>query len=85
MYTSFYIAENRLDELKSFIRTFTPSVRFKHNPLKEGNEWFIALTMEVVDGNKLNELFNKWHTQDNPPKPTNKSIWKRMFSDIGGK
>lgn len=31
MYSSFYIKENRLDELKSFIREFTPTVRFKHN------------------------------------------------------
>lgn len=80
MYTSFYIAENRLDELKSFIRSFTPTVRFKHNPLKGGNQWFIALTMEVEDGNKLNELFNKWHDEDNPLKRPNKSIWKWMLS-----
>lgn len=63
MYTSFHIAENRLDELKSFIRAFTPTVRFKHNPLKEGNQWFIALTMEVEDSSKLNELFSKWHDE----------------------
>lgn len=80
MYTSFYIAENRLEELKSFIRAFTPTVRFKHNPLKEGNQWFISLTMEVEDSNKLNELFNKWHNEDNPPKSPNKSIWKRILS-----
>jgi hypothetical protein len=80
MYTSFYIKENRLDELKSFIRNFTPTVRFRHNPLKEGNQWFIALDMEVEDGNKLNELFNKWYSEDNPPKIPNKSIWKRMVS-----
>jgi len=80
MYTSFYISENRLDELKSFIRVFTPTVRFKHNPLKEGNKWFIALTMEVEDGNKLNELFERWDNEDNPPKSPNKSIWKRMVS-----
>lgn len=79
MYTSFYIEENRLDELKSFIKTSTQTVRFKHNPLKEGNKWFIALTMEVEDGNKLNELFEKWHNEDNPPKSVNKSMWKRMF------
>jgi len=80
MYTSFYIAENRLDELKSFIRTHTPTVRFKHNPLKEGTKWFIALNMEVEDSNKMNELFNKWHDEDNQPKSPNKSILKRIFS-----
>ena len=36
--------------------------------------------MEVEDGNKLNELFNKWYDEDNPPKITNKSIWKQMVS-----
>ena len=80
MHRSFYIAENRLEELKSFIRAFTPTVRFKHNPLKEGNQWFIALTMEEADSNKLNELFNKWHNEDNQPKSPNKIIWKRMLS-----
>jgi hypothetical protein len=80
MYTSFYIAENRLKELNSFIRDFTPTVRFKHNPLKEGDKLFIALTMEVEDGNKLSELRNKWHYEDNPPKIPNKSIWKQILS-----
>lgn len=79
MHTSFYITENRLDELKSFIRNFTPTVRFEHNPLKESNKWFISLTMEVEDCNKLNELFNKWHSEDNPPKRPNKSILKRIL------
>ncbi len=80
MYTSFYIKEHRLNELKTFIRSFTPTVRFKHNPLKEGNQWFIALTMEVEDGNKLNELFNKWDEEDNPPKPIKKSIFEKIIN-----
>jgi hypothetical protein len=29
------------------------------------------LDMEVEDGNKLNELFNKWYGEDNPPKIPN--------------
>jgi hypothetical protein len=77
MYSSFYIKENRLDELKSFIREFTPTVRFKHNPLKEGDKWFIALTMEVEDGNKLNQLFNKWDDEDNPI-IEKVSLWERI-------
>lgn len=79
MYTSFYIAENRLDELKSFIRTSTPTARFKGNPLKEGNQFSIALTMEVEDSNKLNELFEKWHNEDNPPKIQKKRNWNPLF------
>lgn len=80
MYSSFYIVENRLTELKSFIRDFTPTVRFKHNPLKEGDKWFIAITMEVEDSNKLNELFNKWDNEDTPIKSPKKTIWKRIIS-----
>lgn len=80
MYTSFYVTENRLDELKSFIKNSTPSARFNHNPLKEGNKWFISLNIEVNDSNKLNKLFNKWYEEDNPPKIKTKSIWKRMFN-----
>lgn len=45
MYTSFYIKENRLNELKTFIRLNTPSVRFVHNPLKEGDQYYIAFTL----------------------------------------
>ena len=79
MYTSFYIEENRLNELKSFIRSELPSTRFKHNPLKEGNKLFIALNMEVEDSNKLNLLLNKWNNEDNPSKSPNKSIFNRII------
>lgn len=80
MYTSFYIPENRLNELKSFIRSNTPTVRFRHNPLKEGNNYFIALDMEVEDSNKLNELYNKWHIEDNPPKIKEKNILYKLLN-----
>ncbi len=79
MYTSFYIKENRLDECKAIIRSL-PSARFKHNPLKEGNQWFIALTMEVSDSSKLNQLFEKWHNEDKPKEISKQSFWKRMFN-----
>lgn len=82
MYQSFYIKEERLDELKKFIRTETPSVRFKHNPLKEGNQWFIAMTLEVEDSNKLNLLFNKWYLEDNPIK-YDKSQCQKCGEHIG--
>ncbi len=78
MYSSFYIKENRLDELKKFIRTKTHSVRFKHNPLKEGDKFFISLTMDVEDGNILNELFNKWYDIDNPPNPPKTNILDKI-------
>ncbi len=79
MNTSFYIKEDRLNECKIFVRSL-PSARFNHNPLKQGNEWFISLTMEVHDGNKLNELFNKWHEEDKPKGNINKGFLKRLFS-----
>ena len=67
MNTSFPVSESRLQELKSFIRKELPSARFNHNPLREGDKWFISLTMDVQDGNKLNALQNKWYDEDNPP------------------
>ena len=80
MYTSFYIAENRLNELKSFIRAELPTARFKHNPIKMGKEYNIALDLSVDDGNRLSQLREKWHNEDNPPKSPNKSIWKQILS-----
>lgn len=76
MKTSFYISENRISELKTFIRNHLPSVRFEHNPMKLGDKFHVSLTMDVEDGNKLNELQNKWYEEDNPPKPKKKSFWR---------
>ena len=80
MYTSFYIAENRINELKSFIRVELPTARFKHNPLKEGCRYFIALNMSIEDSNKLNELHNKWYEEDNTLVKPNKSFLKQILS-----
>lgn len=80
MYISFYIAENRIEELKYFIRTELPTARFAHNPLKEGDKWHIALNMEVEDNHKLNILENKWYEQDNPPIVEKKTWWSRFIS-----
>ncbi len=84
MQTNFYVTENRLLELKSFIRKELPTARFKHNPLKQGDEYFISLTMEVQDGNKLNELHNKWHEEYKPSVIHKKTIWKRFLSALKG-
>lgn len=78
MYTSFYIKKHRLDELKKHIREHLPTVRFRHNPLEMGNEWFIALDMDVKDSAKLNELHNKWHDEDQPKPEPKKSILDRF-------
>jgi hypothetical protein len=80
MENHFYIKENRLNELKSFIRSFTTTVRFKNNPIKQNGIYHISLTMEVKDGNKLNELFNKWYNEDSLQKEPKNSIWKRLFN-----
>ena len=80
MYISFYIDTNRLTELKTFIRNFTPSARFKHNPLKQGSKFFIALDLEVEDGNKMNNLFLKWDKEDNPPEIKKKSSFSKLLS-----
>ena len=74
-----YIKKDRLKELKSFIRSYLPTVRFVHNPLDAGNDLCICIDLEANDANKLNELFNKWHEIDNPKKP-NKSFKKRLLS-----
>ena len=76
---TFYIKKDRLTELKSFIRLYLPTTRFKQNPYVFGNDWCIMLSMEVQDSNKLNELFNKWYDLDNYKSPK-KSFWKRMIN-----
>ena len=79
MIDSFYIKENRLDELKSFICKSMPSARFIYNPAKVGNQYHIKLSLDVSDGNKLNILQNKWHDEDNP-KIVKITIFKKIFN-----
>jgi len=62
---SFYVKASRLQECKDFIRTLS-SVRFVHNPILEFDEFFIKITLEAEDANKLNVLFNKWYNEDHP-------------------
>lgn len=82
MYTSFYVSDSHIDELKFFVRTEMPTARFKHNPLKEGDKWFVALEMEVAENNKLNTLFNKWENEEKSSRE-NKPIDKRPKGVIG--
>ncbi len=66
MKTTFYINEDRIEELKSFIKAELPTARFNHNPYKVNDEFNISLELTVEDGNKLSGLRNNWHNQDNP-------------------
>ena len=65
MEISFYIKENRLAELKSYIKEQTPSVRFKNNPIKIGDKF------------KIRYLINKWYANDNPV--VKKSGWQELL------
>jgi len=84
MIADFYIKENRLRELKTFIGEFTPTVRFNHNPIKIDNEFNVSITMSVEDGNKLNKLRAKWYYEDNPVKTKN-NIWNIFLSKLNKK
>ena len=80
MQLSFYIKEHRLDELKIFIRKITPSVRLNYNPIKVNYKLHISLTLDVVDCNKINELLNRWHDEDNCIKLNKSSYFKRIMN-----
>lgn len=75
----FNITENRLDELKAFIRNNTPTVRFLQNPILIGKKWMISLSMETEDSNKLDDLFWKWYYEDNP-KINKTTFWNRLIN-----
>ena len=78
---SFYIKESRLDELKLFIKNHLPSTRFKQNPCLFSSEWFIVLSMDVDDANKLSELTNKWYDIDHTNN-VKKSLFRRIIDFI---
>ena len=81
MKASFYLRADRLSELISFIREFTPSVRFEHNPIKGNGNYYITLDMKIEDSNKLTELQNKWYDEDNKVvEVEKKSTWVKLIS-----
>ena len=82
MRTTFYIQENRIEELKSFIRAELPTARFLQNPYKQGSEFGISLELTVEDGNKLSQLRNKWYNQDNPYISPKKGWLSRLLSNF---
>jgi hypothetical protein len=73
---SFYLKKERLGEFKQFIRTQTSSVRFVCNPYLEGDKYYVKISSDIKDSNKLNELFEKYYIEDNP-----KPIKKESFID----
>lgn len=79
---SFYIKSERLPEMKNFIKDNLKSARFTQNPYQVGSEYHITLDMDVLDCNRLNNLFNKWYEIDHTPK-TKESIIKRLIKLIG--
>lgn len=79
MRTLFYIQENRIEELKIFIKTELPTARFLQNPYKQGSKFGISLELTVDDGNKLTRLRNDWYNQDNPYVSPKKSWFSRIL------
>ncbi len=80
MEQDFIVMEERLEECKAFIRSL-PSARFKHNPIRVGSIYHISVSMNVQDGNKLNELFEKWYNEDNPIVPK-KNVFKNLLKSL---
>jgi hypothetical protein len=78
MYTSFYISENRIDDLKLFIRTKLKTARFKANPLKIGAEYNVSLELSVEDCNNLNVIREEWIVDDTPVEIKSSSIWDKV-------
>lgn len=65
MRTTFYIPENKLIELKIFIRDNLKTLRFLQNPYKIGDEYGISIEISIEDYNKLAELRNSWYIINN--------------------
>ena len=82
MTTIFYIPENRIEELKDFIKSDLPSARFNHNPYKVGKDYRISINLEVEEGNKLSILRNNWYNQDHPIVKANKNWLNRLLSNF---
>jgi hypothetical protein len=79
METSFYINQEKLPDLKSFIRENTPSVRFLTNPIKVSSEYQINISMNVEDGNKISQFREILLNQEREMLNTKRGLFKRLF------
>jgi hypothetical protein len=52
---------------------------YKQNPEKSNDRYRFYISLSVEDGNKLDQLFNKWHDEDNPV-IENKSFWSKFLN-----
>jgi hypothetical protein len=78
---SFYVKPERLQECKDFIRTL-PSARFVHNPFFEFGDYFVKISLDVDDANKLVTLHNKWYDEDkllSTPIKSTSTIWYKSL------
>ena len=77
--------KDRLIELQKFIKSNMKTCRFNNNPLSDYSEnsdkYWINISYDSEDQNKLNVLQNKWYEIDNP-KIVKKSFFSRLFSRV---
>jgi hypothetical protein len=66
MRTTFHIEQNRIEELKSFIRAELPTAKFNKEPYEQGGKFGISLTLTVEEGNKLSHFRKNLYKQDYP-------------------
>lgn len=82
MVNSFYVKEDRFEDVKAFIRSELKSARFNHNPIKIGKEWNISITLEVGDGNKLSKFLQDLYIENKDVKEGTSlfGFFKKIFN-----
>lgn len=83
MRTNFWIKSEELPEFKRFVRERLKNARFLHISIPLEKEIYIELDLSVEDGIRLNELFEKWHNEEQSERnanPSCKKWWKKIIN-----
>lgn len=72
--------KKRMKQLQLKLKS-CPSLRFNGNPIEQKEIFFVSICGDVEDHNKLNELLNSWHEEDNALKISKKGSSKNGLKD----
>jgi len=70
--------KQRFGELQNFLETNMPTAQLKGTPVKNSETYDIAISYEMCDIEKLEELHNKWYQLDHTA-PKKASVWQRFL------
>ena len=80
MEITFFVKNEKYEEYNNFVKDLK-SVKTVDIPyLTQDEKWEITISIDEQDDLLLNQLFQKWYFQENPPKIKTQTLFKEMIN-----